>query len=658
MKQKVFLVLSSIVLSISFLLPAPVQEPEFQEPEFQEPEVQEPAGKIFCFGDSITHARGHGWVEMIGEKQSSAVMVNAGRSGRKTSDMDELAGPLSENLDADWVLFFLGVNDLKNGTPEMLNACVENMDWMIGQVRGKIPGARIVLMAPTDINLVSMNKTNRDKNYNGKTKDSLYLMEKEYVKLAARNGIDFISLLHAVSRGNFTDGLHPDQKGQQQIGDAVWQGLIRLSREKAAVSANTSALEQPGGYAVDSLVFPLIPDQIITVGAEGSDICGFTNRAVQNAIDLLPARGGTVRMTPGVFRVTAPVRVKSNVRLEGSGPETVFRIGDGVSSRFIVDADFGELKVTVEDPAGFEPGMALQVTDENQNSCWAVSTARITAIQDNVLYFDTGLVRDYRADQGGIVSNATSAVEAVEAENVVMTNFSVDGNRAKSSRMDGCRGAGVFIFRSKNVLVSNVQVKECNGEGISWQITEDVTVRGCEISRSANMGMHPGTGSPRTVIENTNSHHNDVDGLFICWRVHHSLIKGNLFHDNGRFGICNGHKDSDILFTENKIYANGSDGVNFRGERAPNAPHRSTFLKNIIENNGIKEAGYGLSFNSPAEDVLLKENIIRDTGKGTQKAGIMIYENGLPVKMENNKISGHPEGDVLSEKDQKQGMIF
>ena len=104
---------------------------------------------------------------------------------------------------------------------------------------------------------------------------------------------------------------------------------------------------------------------------------------------------------------------------------------------------------------------------------------------------------------------------------------------------------------------------------------------------------------------------------------------------------------------ENRIFANGSDGVNFRGERAPNAPHRNTFLKNIIEDNGVKEGGYGLSFNSPAEDVLLKENKIRDTGKGTQKAAVMVYKNGLPVKMEGNKISGHPEGDILSEKDQE-----
>ncbi len=305
-------------------------------------------------------------------------------------------------------------------------------------------------------------------------------------------------------------------------------------------------------------------------------------------------------------------------------------------------------KVTVENPTGFKPGMAIQIVDDDWSKGWNVSTARITDIRDNVLYFDNYLIRDYHSDRNGMVSNATSAVEAFKVENVLISNLTVDGNREKSAPMDGCNGAGIFAFKSKNIVIENVHVKDFNGEGISWQITENVTVRNCEISGSANIGLHPGTGSPNSVIENNNSHHNDVDGLFICWRVHHSIVKGNKFHHNGRYGICTGHKDTDVLFEDNHIFENGSDGVNFRAESAANAPHRNTLKNNIIENNGIDGGGYGLSFNSPAEGVVLENNIIRDTGQGTQKAAVMIYENGLPVEMKNNKISGHPEGDILS----------
>ena len=170
-------------------------------------------------------------MEMLGESHSSLVTVNAGRSGRKTSDRNELAQPLSANSDSDWVLFFLGVNDLKDGTPEMVRNCLENMEWMISQAKEKAPRARIVLMAPVDINLKQMSEVNVGKKYNKNTRDSLHLMEEEYASLARRAGVEFISLLHAVTPEHFHDGLHPDRRGQQEIAEAVWLGMERLVQE-------------------------------------------------------------------------------------------------------------------------------------------------------------------------------------------------------------------------------------------------------------------------------------------------------------------------------------------------------------------------------------------------------------------------------------------
>ncbi len=191
----------------------------------------DPSGKVLCFGDSITHAKGYGWVEILGEQHSVVTTVNAGRSGRKTSDREELGPPLAANTDSDWILFFLGVNDLKDGTPEMVRKCVDNMGWMISQALQKAPKARVVVMAPVDINLETMNQINVDKKYNKNTRDSLYLMEKEYAELAKRTGVEFISLLHAVTPEHFHDGLHPDRRGQQEIADAVWLGMNKLVSE-------------------------------------------------------------------------------------------------------------------------------------------------------------------------------------------------------------------------------------------------------------------------------------------------------------------------------------------------------------------------------------------------------------------------------------------
>ena len=399
----------------------------------------------------------------------------------------------------------------------------------------------------------------------------------------------------------------------------------------------------------DALVNPRFSKKEITVGDKTADVKGFSNQTIQFAIDALPPTGGTVKLTPGEFLISAPVRMKSNVTLKGSGRATVLKRDKGVQTKFIVDADYGELKLTVENADGFETGMKIQVTDDQNSSCWNVSTAYISDIQENIIYIDDYLIRDYRSDLNGLVSNASSVIETIEAGNVKIENLTADGNRAENYFADGCNSAGILIFKSKKVIVDNVHVKDFNGEGISWQITEQVTIRNSEISGSGNTGMHPGTGSPYTLIENNNVHHNDNDGLFICWRVYESRVIDNQFHHNGRFGICTGHKDTDVIFSGNHIFRNGSDGVNLRGERESNAPHRNTFVRNIIENNGTRGGGHGFSINSPARDLILKNNTFNSTGGKTQKAAIYIHSNGLPPEMENNKIGPHPLGKVVNE---------
>ncbi len=188
-------------------------------------------GKLLCFGDSITYGafvRGYAWDDLLNKESDSVFVVNAGRKGRKTSDRKELAPVLKENTDANYVLFFLGVNDLKNGNDSMINNCVENMKWMIEQVKTKIPGAKIVLMAPTGINLKTMSEINVKKLYNANTKRSLNELAVKYKELAKEESVEFINLLNTVSPDNFVDGLHPDKKGQRQIAAKVWSELNKF----------------------------------------------------------------------------------------------------------------------------------------------------------------------------------------------------------------------------------------------------------------------------------------------------------------------------------------------------------------------------------------------------------------------------------------------
>ncbi len=400
----------------------------------------------------------------------------------------------------------------------------------------------------------------------------------------------------------------------------------------------------------DALVTPRIAEREISVGGDDADINGFNNQSIQFAIDALEQTGGTIVLHPGLYTITAPVRLKSNVHLVGSGDETVLKRDKGIQTKFVVDADFGELKLSVENADGFEIGMKVQVSDDPNNGCWNVSTAYITDIVDDVIYIDKGLIRDYRSDLNGLVSNASSVIEVIEAENSSISNLVIDGMRSENFFADGCNSAGILILKSSWITIEGIRLKDFNGEGISWQITEHITVKNSEISGSGNTGLHPGTGSPFSIIENNDVHHNDRDGLFICWRVYNSEVKGNLFHHNGRYGLCTGHKDTDVLFENNHLYENRSDGVHLRGEREANAPHRNTFLRNTFENNGTNGGGYGFSINSPALDLKLIENSFLNS-MNTQKAAIYVHEAGLKPVLENNRFEKHELGELVFEKE-------
>ncbi len=399
----------------------------------------------------------------------------------------------------------------------------------------------------------------------------------------------------------------------------------------------------------DALVSPKIAERTIHVGGENADISGYNSQSIQFAIDALEQSGGTIFLNSGLYHIMAPIRLKSNVRLVGSGSQTILKRNKGVQTHYVIDADYGELKLTVEQPDGFAIGMKVQVTDDNNSGCWNVSTAYITDIVENVIYIDKGLIRDYRSDHNGLISNASSVIEVIDAEHASVSNLAIDGNRKENFFADGCNSAGILILRSKNIVIDSVQVRDFNGEGISWQITEHVTVRNCEISGSGNTGLHPGTGSPFSIIENNDVHHNDRDGLFICWRVYQSRVSGNKIHHNGRFGLCTGHKDTDVLFSNNHIFHNESDGIHLRGERESNAPHRNTFVSNMIEDNGTVKGGYGFSINSPARELVLKENTFMSSS-GTQKAAIFIHKAGLKPTLENNIFEKHELGNVVYEK--------
>jgi hypothetical protein len=390
-------------------------------------------------------------------------------------------------------------------------------------------------------------------------------------------------------------------------------------------------------------------DQIITVGGPGADVPGFTSEAIQIALNAVKARGGgIVKLNPGTFKIIGPVRLSDNTSLIGSGETTILQKCDGFKTSFVIDADWGMLKAVVKDASGFKIGMGIQLYDSGHNQGWDVTTAVITDIQDNTIYFDNRTVNDYVASLDGTISNSFSIIEAVDAENVRIVDLVIEGNKDKNEYLNGCRGGGIYIHKSSNCIVENVRINEFNGDTFSWQITENITIRDCEASNGNGLGFHPGTGSDHSIVENCVSHNNKGDGIFLCWRVQNGIFRNNTSYGNGDNGISIGHKDTDNIFENNHVYENGSHGVLFRNENEQNSGHRNAFTNNVIENNGISRESAGFYIGGETHDIKIVNNTIRSTGKGNQTTAILVGKKSSKITTTDNKISGSK--DIVYEK--------
>ena len=127
----------------------------------------------------------------------------------------------------------------------------------------------------------------------------------------------------------------------------------------------------------------------------------------------------------------------------------------------------------------------------------------------------------------------------------------------------------------------------------------------------------------------------------MCWRVRHGLFEDNILEGNGQFGISIGHKDSDNLIRRNVVRSNSRDGIFFRNETLGMAAHRNRLEENIIENNGTAGQAAGIRIRGQTNNLVFKNNIIRDTRKDelqSQTVGIRIEEQVGRVILEGNKI--------------------
>ncbi len=398
-----------------------------------------------------------------------------------------------------------------------------------------------------------------------------------------------------------------------------------------------------------------MPERImITVGQEKADIVGSDNRALQSAVDYIAGLGGgIVIILAGTYHMKDSLHLRSNITLIGQGDKTILRKSDGFRSALATDGDYGQEEITPTDPSGFEIGMGVTIADNNSGG-FHTTVATIISRDDNIFGINKPLNADCMVARGAYVQNTFPVISGYYIENTNIQNLTIDGNKDKNEYLNGCRGAGIFLYRAKNVLIKSCVIHDYNGDGVSFQQSNDIVVENCISRNNTSLGFHPGSGSQRPVIKGCNSYNNGSDGLFLCWRVKNGLFEGNQIFNNGQFGISIGHKDTDNIFRKNVIFDNKSHGVFFRNEPEYTGGHRNLLENNVIINNGKGGEGCGIYISGETYDITIVNNEISDKkeeSEKTQQYGVWIGSKAKRIKIRENLIEGNKLGAVKNDSD-------
>lgn len=409
--------------------------------------------------------------------------------------------------------------------------------------------------------------------------------------------------------------------------------------------------------------------QIVTVGLRDADINGSDNMAIQAAVDLLFYRGGgTVKILPGEYTLYNSVYLRSNVNITGDRESTILKRCPAVSSKLLVDADVFEKQIIPADPSLFKVGMGIVCRSNNLMNAMITAPLTIAGIENGKLYvndyipFDFTAILDSQGKGGydGLVANVFPMLLGNRIENVIVDGLTINSFTKEDPGWQNVRTAGIFFGTCKNSVIRNVKVSNTQGDGILIaDASFNITVENCESSDNTYHGIHPGSHSTSVTVKNCHFHHNGSDGIYICWGVKNSFFIENDVHHNGtrkigkRNGISIGHKDTNNIIEGNHIHENAISGIHFRTKTEANGAHNNVIKGNTIENNGLPghtDRGYGIFISGITHDILIGNNIIRETRQEDsrlQKNAIVLSPGVSRVQMINNEMSGHPEENVV-----------
>ena len=418
---------------------------------------------------------------------------------------------------------------------------------------------------------------------------------------------------------------------------AVGAGLLGAADDKPQAPAVT----RPRATSGD----PIEPDWEqrikITVGPKKADIMGSDQRVIQAAVDYAAGLGGgTVQILPGTYRFRNAVRLRSGVRIIGSGADSVCIKEPSMKTALAENSDWYDREVTLSDPKGFNVGDDIVLRTQNPNNgSFDTYKRTLVARSGNRFKLDEMLVENYWTKEGASAATLFALFDGFRVSDVTIENICLDGNRANNEFLNGNYVGCIFLRESNRINMRRVIARNFNGDGISWQVCHDVRAEDCQSHDHAGFGLHPGSGSQRTVVTGSRLERNDI-GFFFCWGVKWGLVEKNAMVDNKRFGVSIGHNDTDNVVRNNEVLRSGKTGIYLRQEHGPSfSPSRNHIEANRVVDSG-NEKGVAVDIEGVTEAVTLKGNTLLETRQPASRVGVRISKDAKQIELADNRIDG------------------
>ncbi len=383
----------------------------------------------------------------------------------------------------------------------------------------------------------------------------------------------------------------------------------------------------------------------LSVGIKTGDLRGNSDRVLQAAVDYLARMGGgTVNILPGTYTFRNSVFLPSGVRLQGSGPETILTKIASETVKLAEDSDWYDQEITLEKAAGFRVGDGVVLKTKNAGTgSIDVIKRTLVARSGNRFKLNDGIRKNLWLSGNSTCSSLFPLLTSERTADVVVENLVLDGNRKNNSNLNGNYGGAVFLQDCNRYRFKNVEARNYNGDGFSFQICHDVVIENCYSHDNADLGLHPGSGSQRPVIRNNKLERNGI-GIFWCWGVKFGLAEGNRIVDNRNYGISIGHNDTDNIMRNNQIIGSGKVGILFRNDSRGKDfwANRNLIENNLIENSG-GENGIAIDVQGKTKDLQILNNQLRETRGAGKRIGIRLSEAAGKIELVKNKISGFAE---------------